>query len=1265
MKARPALSPFIILVSLILFIIATTAHAQSGAGDSPEKIILQLKWRHQFQFAGYYAAIEKGFYRDAGLEVELREGAPEINPSEEVLAGRAQYGVSDPVLIIERNQGRPLVVLAAIFQHSPLALFSLKQSGISTPHDLVGRRVWMRPALEAGLVVMLRNEGVSLDKISVPASFQDVSDLIDGRVDAIAGYITDRPFELEKRGLPYCTIHPQTYGIDFYGDCLFSSEQKLRNNPKQVCAFLSATMKGWEYAMQHQAEMADSILRKYPSHRTREQLLFEARAMENLIMPEFIELGHMNPGRWRHIGDTYVKAGMLRPDYSMAGLLYDPKAQRYSAVIRQAAYAAGCITVLVLLGLCIILLFNKRLKGRVAHRTTELEQAAHTLRESQERFRAIAENMPDAIIISDGSGIIRYCNSAAETMLGYGKEELIGQMSRIILPQRLREKEAQEREAFVKSGKSESICTTIISIAARKDGSEFPVEFPFFSWTTDGELFFAAILRDITERRMAEEALLASEERFSKMAASIQDGLSIVEGGEIVYCNDRVCEILGCTREEMPRFSRLEMVDPQDRERLRKVVEDIRTTGAMPSELDYWILRSDGTRRCIHNSYTSKVWENGLVNRYVVTTDITEQKQAEEALQKERGRLNTIIMTSPVIICGIAGDGTVSFINTTGEDITGYSTEELKGRNWWDLFYPGDLRGQVDALFEKLGLGDVSNHEMTLQTKSGARRTILWNSMTERDDRGNLVEVIGFGNDITERKLAENDVRQARDFLENVFKVSPDAIIVTDDYGNIIMANESVESVYGYRPEELIGQHVSIFAPDDETTLQKTMAMLEELYEKGFVRNFAAERRHKDVRTIQVESSVVQMKNADGTPLGGIVSSRDVTGRRRMEEQLRQSQKMEAIGTLAGGIAHDFNNILGIILGYAELSHDLAAGNRVLAENLAQILKAAERARDLVRQILAFSRKGASDVKPLQLHLIIKECLKLLRASLPSTIDIKMDIDEADDIVVADPTEIHQIIMNLCTNAAHAMDQTGGHLEVQLKALEIDTHSALTYSGIEPGQYVLLSVRDTGPGIPADIVGRVLEPFFTTKGVGKGTGMGLSVVHGIVKRLKGDIKVYSEPGRGSVFHVVLPRVEEKPRESSAEAQAAPRGHERVLLVDDEAILINVGEKILSSLGYSVTALCSPIEALELFKKDPAAFDIVITDQTMPGLTGYELAQQLMEIRTDIPIILCTGYSDLVTAESALAGGIKAFIIKPLNRLSLAETIRRVLGASGA
>ena len=904
---------------------------------------------------------------------------------------------------------------------------------------------------------------------------------------------------------------------------------------------------------------------------------------------------------------------------------------------------------------------NRELEYRVRQRTLELEQALHDVSESRERFQAIADHSPDAIIITDRTANVLYCNQAIESMFGYTRDELTGSSASVLVPERLQKQEAANMQRYQQTGQPAYIGSIVESWAMRKDGTEFPMELSLCTWDIDGETFFASIIRDITLRRQSEKTLRESQVRFSKMAENIQEGLAIVENGEIVYWNNRMYEILGCPQDKLPRFEDLDFFDPEDKKRMAHLLEHANQTGDLPSELEFWIQRPDGSRRCIQNRYAVQPGTDGLLNRYVVCSDITERKLAEEALQRERERLTRIIMTSPIIICSIAADGTATFINKTGTEITGYTLDDLSGRNWWTTFYPGTMYAQVEKLFDTISHGeDVTNFEMTLQTKSGQWRTILWNSMTGHDEQGRMNEIFGFGNDITERKKAEDEVRQARDYITNLFKASPDAILVADPDGYIIMANESVQAVYGYHPDEIIGKHASMLTPQNDRSIQQSLSMMEQLFSKDVVRIVEADRLRKDGRIIQVESSIVLLKNPDGNVAGAISSSRDVTDRKRLEEQLRQSQKMESIGTLAGGIAHDFNNILGVIFGYAELSREQAADNTVLANNITQILKAAERAKNLIRQILAFSRKSTFEAVPLHTHLIIKEALTLLRASLPSSISMQSDIDTTHDIVMADATQIHQVIINLCTNAAHAMRDTGGTLEVTLKPVDFDENSAAAYNGIEPGPYVQLSVRDTGTGIASDVIGRIFEPFFTTKAVGTGTGMGLSVVHGIVKSLRGDIKVYSEPGSGTVFHVVLPRRSEGTADQETPVLEPPCGNEAILLVDDEKLLLDVGLRLLNSLGYTVTSTHNPLEALALFKEDPAAFDAVITDQTMPDMTGFELARHMLEIRPDIPIILCTGYSDLVTSQSARDAGIREFIIKPLDRLTIAKTLRAIL-----
>jgi two-component system, cell cycle sensor histidine kinase and response regulator CckA len=651
----------------------------------------------------------------------------------------------------------------------------------------------------------------------------------------------------------------------------------------------------------------------------------------------------------------------------------------------------------------------------------------------------------------------------------------------------------------------------------------------------------------------------------------------------------------------------------------------------------------------------------------LVNNKTRELQKAFSKIEEDKLFLEHVFRASPDAITVADDVGNIIMANESLYSVYGYHPEEVIGQHV-SVFTPDDEQAVQSsmAMIEKLHeAGIIRDFVSKRKRKDGSIIDIEASHVLLKNPDGSIAGSVSSTRDITDRMRFEEMLRQSHDYLETIFRASPDAITVADADGYIVMANESVLVVYGYEPDEIVGQHGSLFAPDEETGLQQSMELLEELFKKGIVRNAVIERRHKDGRTLQVEASQVLLKNPDGSFAGSVSSTRDITERKKFEDQLRQSQKMEAIGTLAGGIAHDFNNILAAIMGYTELSKDLAKGNSVLERNLSQVLKSVDRAKALVRQILAFSRKTASEVKALHLHMVIAEALKLLRASLPSTISIRSDIDDTEDVVVADATEIYQIVMNLCTNAAYAMNPTGGIIEVTLKPVDLDWNDVGYYTGIGPGPYVQLSVKDTGMGIPADIIGRIFEPFFTTKEIGKGTGMGLAMVHGIVKSCKGDIKVYSEPGKGAIFHVVLPRSQSETVEMAAVEREAPQGTESVLLVDDEAILLDVGEKILRSIGYRVTTTGSAVEALEMFKKNPASFDIVITDQTMPSLTGYELAQQLIAIRADIPVILCTGYSDLVTAESAIGGGIKAFVIKPLNRIAIADTIRQVLGKSAA
>jgi PAS domain S-box-containing protein len=426
-------------------------------------------------------------------------------------------------------------------------------------------------------------------------------------------------------------------------------------------------------------------------------------------------------------------------------------------------------------------------------------------------------------------------------------------------------------------------------------------------------------------------------------------------------------------------------------------------------------------------------------------------------------------------------------------------------------------------------------------------------------------------------------------------------------------------------------------------------------------------RVHELIRTTRVAGSerkfrivTSPIRNTQGWVMGAIEIMEDITERQRLEMQLRQAQKMEAIGTLAGGIAHDFNNILSAIIGFSELCLDEADPGGTLEENLREVLHASHRARDLVRQILAFSRQGETDRKPLQSGLVIKEALKLLRSTLPSTIEIDIQIN-SHSLIMGDPTQIHQIIMNLGANAADAMETNGGVLAVSLTDMVMDDPAAWDVH-LAPGTYQRLSVADTGDGIAPEQLDAIFEPYFSTKPEGKGTGLGLSVVHGIVHSLEGGIRVRSAPGRGTTFDIFVPVMEFQAPEQRQNDKFLKGGRENVLFVDDEPQIAGMAKRHLEKLGYGVEIRTDSREALELFKKRHAEFDLVITDMTMPYMSGDRLAKELLKIAPRVPIILCTGFSTRVSEQCITQLGIKAVAMKPLVRDELARLVRKVLDA---
>ena len=517
-----------------------------------------------------------------------------------------------------------------------------------------------------------------------------------------------------------------------------------------------------------------------------------------------------------------------------------------------------------------------------------------------------------------------------------------------------------------------------------------------------------------------------------------------------------------------------------------------------------------------------------------------------------------------------------------------------------------------------------------------------------------------------QRKEMEDALSRSELECRSLFNDALDMIHIVDEKKRITSANPVELATLGYSKEEIIGMPLlDLVHPSYK---QRTAEALEQIFTVGkCIKNYETALLSKDEQQVDIEVSAVPQFD-QGKVVSVRAIMRNITDRKReerekkkLEIQLRHSQKMEAVGTLAGGIAHDFNNILGPIFGYTELALDvLPEGDRV-SHWLKEVLRASHRARELVRQILTISRRTDQDVQPLRIQLLIKEALKLLRCSIPSNIEIRQSLGPDCEAVLADPTRIHQVIMNLCTNAYYAMRETGGVLEVSLKQIVLAQVDVDNKMRLQPGSYLQLTVQDTGSGVPEELMEKVFEPYFTTKAPGEGTGLGLALVQSIVLDFCGDITAYSEPGKGAAFHVYLPVIQAGEENVQLEdGPLLPKGTERILVIDDDQELVRINQKILETLGYQAIAYTDSYEALVAFQQQPDAVDLVLTDMTMPKMTGDELTRRLLALRPDLPVIICTGFSELIDEDKARELGARALMMKPLTKKELACAVRQVL-----
>ncbi|MBC8039434.1 MAG: ABC transporter substrate-binding protein [Opitutaceae bacterium] len=1102
--------------------------------ESLDHVRLQLKWRHQFQFAGYYAAQVRGYYAEEGLEVEFIEVGESTSSITAVIEGRADYGVSDTDVLLERLRGQPLVVCAAIFQHSPYVLLSRADRGIRTPGHLAGTRVMV--ASDQGATqfkAMLIKEGVDPNRVEFVPQSWSLDALIEGKVDAMSAYATVEPARLRARGIEPSVMSTLDYGVDFYGDTLFTTEAELAAHPKRMEKFLRATVRGWYYALNHPEQLADHILTLpgvKESGVTRELLMDEAKAMREFILPEVVEIGHMNPGRWQRIADTFASQGMVKAGVSLDGFIYTPSPLFDPRVLNWAIR----IGIVLVLGALAVLVWILQMRRTVARRTRELREEAVRREKIEQKLRLSAERL-----------------SAAQSVAKLG------------------------------------------------------------SWETD------------------------------------------LTTGLVIWSD----ETHGIFQTDAARFSPshqafLELVHPDDRLALDAAfVKSL--TNSEPCVIEHRLLLADGTIKHVEERWRAYQGDDGRPLRATGTCqDITERKLAESEQRQLSERLRQTMETIGDAFYTLDREWRLTYVNREAERVLHRDRGSLLGRVLWDEF-PG-------LAASRFGL------EMLYSAREGLPAQVeeFYEPLNEWLEMRCFPSDLGLAvylRDVTARRESEAQLR----LLENSISRINDIVIITrasplaEPGPEILFVNDAFVRLTGYSRQEALGRSPRFL--QGPKTSREALDRIRAAITAGVSVHEEVVNYGKDGREYWLEINISPVADADGRITHLVAVERDVTERKKLEEQFLRAQRMESIGTLAGGIAHDLNNLLSPIIMGADLiaQFETKAETRLVLNN---IQRSARRGAELVKQVLSFARGVEGARVSVRVEHIVHEIAGIVANTFPKKIVFSSNLPSDLWSVTGDPTQLNQVLLNLCVNARDAM-KDGGRLTVSGINAEIDAQYAVMNRGVGAGRYVVLEVADTGTGMPKAVVDRIFEPFFTTKEVGSGTGLGLSTLLGIVRSHGGFVNVYSELGRGSVFKVYLPAQSVEPAGVSTEEgpHPLPRGNnELILVVDDESSIRSITQQTLEAFGYRVVTADDGAQAIALFAQRRGEIDLVITDMMMPVMDGPALISALRRLDQQVPIIAASGLNSNASMAKASSAGVRQFLSKPYNTESILKTIRAVL-----
>jgi PAS domain S-box-containing protein len=1204
----------IMIISICL--LAFPEHAVSQT-TPPDHVILQLKWYPQFQFAGYYMALARGFYREANLIVTIVPMRQGISPAMQVESGKAQFGIGSVDILRLRAQGHPLVSIAAIMQHSADCMMVPASSSIRSFTDLAGKHISVtrRSPEDIEMRVVMKKEGGDPSRIVYMPHTPSLKAFMQGKADAYAAYITNEPLQMKEKHFPVRILRAIDYGIDFYGDCVFTSDQFAKEHPEIVERFRQATLRGWDYAMAHPGETTDYLLKNFKSAQnplTRKRLMDEAHALTPLISPSTILLGHQSPERWNLIQKMLLDDGLIKKTIPINDFIWtDPGEKNFEQVTLTMRYTLYAFAAVGLIALFISLTYfyiNRQLVRAIDQAKRELEIAHADLDMRGKTLHSLLELGQSLSGVSNANTLIESILQQVREGFGVKTASLF-----ILSPDHLtlskvinqaQDNAEDQTQITVQYDESLDPDDALNAIAPNLHGSAYPIFVPLIA---GGEPL----------------GLLEVEEE---------------EGKSLHLSNAEIIQLRGFADEIALAFYNARLLNESENQQILLAKSNRQLQTLVDFGRAANLARSQ--EEVVHRiAEAIKGYGFDRVEIYLVENDIIKKALAtdEDGNEYVPENINESSLDQP--------DPLYKHLLQSAEE----------------YHYTKDYYAEEGIMFK----GKPVRHHMTLILRAHDRVICLIsadNALTERAfDIEDIAPLLPFSRHaavILDNVRLLSALRRQEEFSRTLITSISETIysmrVEEDQTFTPTYFSPQIEHLCGYTSEEVMQNPTfwqMIIHPDDRQRFLKSLQDM--LKEEPYPIEFRFIHKNGQLRWGLAHPVFLRDEHGETHLVHGTFL--DITERKDLEDRLLQSQKMETIGTLAGGIAHEFNNLLAIMSGNVEMARMDIDDNISAAHSLDQTMRAIHRAADLTRQLLTFSRKTDIHKTPLSVDEVIRETVKLLAPTIGRNIIIEIRNDPDIGSIEGDAGQIEQVLINLCVNARDAMPE-GGKIIIRAQNVRVNVNDHNLPANVSPGEYVRIQIHDTGIGIDPQLKTRVFDPFFTTKPVGRGTGLGLSVAYAIVQDHKGWIDIDSAPGVGSLFSIYLPSPF---THSQPQFQQGNNVQLTALVVDDNPIEREKLAQILEKEGYYPLTAADGSEALALFWTEGDRVSVIICSQSLPEMDSYQLIMHLRDYNPNVPIILATNEDDTIQNNETPKAALQT-VHRPINSDEVTIALRKIM-----